>query len=158
MNNIVEIIPLSCIIINNKKVNLLDNKLQIEKILGNADICRNSYYYFDNELRIDFNEDGLVEFIEILSGIDGKLQPVIYGVKVFQEDADYIKNILEKYNNGDIDNSENGFSYAFFNISIGVFREYTPESILNMKECISKEEFKSEMRKANHWDTIGIGG
>ena len=39
-----------------------------------------SLYYFNNELRFDFDDDGKVEFIEFLGGIDGELQPIIYDV------------------------------------------------------------------------------
>ena len=93
-------------------------------------------------MRFDFDDDGKVEFIEFLGGIDGKLQPTIYGVSVFQSKADTLYNILSDENHGEIDDSGNGYSYGFLNISVGVFRPNIP---------------KDEMKKANYWATIGIG-
>lgn len=119
MNNIVEIIPLIGIKIGNKSINFLYSKEEVKLVLGRPySVHRNSYYYFNNELRIDFNKRGLVEFIEILSGIDGKIQPKIYGAKAFQIEADALYKILKTKNGDEIDDSENGYSYSFLNTSI----------------------------------------
>ena len=79
MSNIIEMIPLVGIKMEKKSINLLDSREKVKLVLGRPyGVHKNSYYYFNNELRIDFNKQGLVEFIEILSGVDGKIQPKIY--------------------------------------------------------------------------------
>lgn len=45
---------------------------------------------------IDFNEQNRVEFIEFLAGIDGDIQPQIYGVNAFEVGADELYDILEE--------------------------------------------------------------
>ena len=115
-------------------------------------------------MRFDFDDDGKVEFIEFLGGIDGKLQPTIYGVSVVQSKADTLYNILSDENHGEIDDSENGYSYGFLNISVGVFRPNIPKDVEEMiveaeedGKPMDKEEMEDEMKKANYWATIGIG-
>ena len=115
-------------------------------------------------MRFDFDDDGKVEFIEFLGGIDGKLQPTIYGVSVFQSKADTLYNILSDENHGEIDDSGNGYSYGFLNISVVVFRPNIPKDVEEMiveaeedGKPMDKEEMEDEMKKANYWATIGIG-
>ena len=104
-----------------------------------------------------------VEFIEFLGGIEGTLHPVIYGKSAFQEDADEIFELLKKENNGDIDDSENGYSYSFIETSVGIYRTSTPESVKEDIEDIKadgvydQEYVDEELKKAHHWATIGIG-
>lgn len=59
---------------------------------------------------------------------------------------------------------ENGYSYQFQNISVGVYREAVPEDIKEMieesasfGEPMSDNEIEYEMKRANHWATIGGG-
>lgn len=165
MNDIVKIIPLIGIKIGSKNIKFYDNQQKIKIILGKPEsIYKNSYYYFQGELRIDFDESGLVVFIEFLGGMNGKIQPEIYGVKVFEVEADNLYMVLKSKNKGYIDNSENGYSYSFLNISIGVYRDTIPEDVYEMikeakdnGEPIDNNKIEYEMRKAIHWHTIGIG-
>ena len=67
-------------------------------------------------------------------------------------------------NNGEINDNENGYSYGFLNISVGIFRERTPEDVREMieeaeeeGEELEQEDLEYEKRKAEHWATIGIG-
>jgi len=62
-----------------------------------------------------------VEFIEFLAGTKGKLKPEIYGASAFDTDASVLYELLKDKNNGDIDDNENGYSYRFLNISVGVY-------------------------------------
>ena len=82
----------------------------------------------------------------------------------FQTEADNLYNILSEKNHGGIDDSENGYSYSFLNISVGVFRSSIPDAVQEMIEDADEEgdpmeadEIEYEMRKANYWSTIGIG-
>lgn len=165
VSNIIEMIPLVGIKMQKKSINLLDLREKVKLVLGRPyGVHKNSYYYFNNELRIDFNKQGLVEFIEILSGVDGKIQPKIYGVKAFQIEANVLYEILKNENSGEIDDSENGYSYSFLNTSVGIYRETTPEDVEEMIEDAKEEgepmdsqDIEYEIKKATHWDTIGIG-
>lgn len=163
--NFAEIIPLTGIRLNDKLIALSSSREEVEKLLGTPHMERgSSSFYFDNELRFDFEKDGNVKFIEFLSGVDGKLQPQIYGVSAFQTGADDLYDILAEKNNGDISDHENGYCYGFLNISVGLFRNMTPEAVEDMieeaeddGEPMDDEEIAYEMRKADHWATIGIG-
>lgn len=161
----VKIIPLVGIEFAGVTVALSSSREDVKKSLGEPySIWKNALFYFNNELRFDFDNDGKVEFIEFLGGIAGKLQPTIYGVSVFQSKADDLYDILSEKNHGDIDDSENGYSYGFLNISVGIFRPSIPEDIEDMiedaaedGEPMDEEEIEYEMKKANYWATIGIG-
>lgn len=165
MKNMVEIIPLVGMDFRDKRIQLLDSKEKVKELLGEPySEWKKSFYYFENELRVDFDENGMVEFIEFLGGIDGKIKPEIYGVSAFETEADVLYGILKERNAGEIDDSENGHSYGFLNISVGVYRERTPECVQDMIEDaaadddpMDAEDIAYEMRRANHWDTIGIG-
>lgn len=105
-----------------------------------------------------------MKFIEFLAGIDGKLQPQIYGVSAFKENADDLYEVLEKKNNGRIDDGEAGYGYGFLEISVGICRQRMPQDVQEMIEeaqeegnPMDAEDMSDEMRKASHWDTIGIG-
>ena len=114
-------------------------------------------------MAIDYQENK-VNFIEFLSGVDGKLKPAIYGVSVFDVDAAALVDVLKTNNDGEICDNENGYSYQFSNISIGLYREATPNEIAEMMEeaksfgnPMSDDEIQYEMKRANYWATIGIG-
>lgn len=164
MGNI-EIIPLIGMVLNDIRIALSASRQEVENLLGKPyGEWKSSWFYFNNELRFDFNEDDKVEFIEFLGGINGKIQPQIYGVYAFQVEADHLYSILVQKNNGDMDDHENGYSYGFLNSSVGVYRISTPECVQEMIEeaeddgdPMDSDDIEFEMRKANHWNTIGFG-
>lgn len=164
MKNI-EIIPLYEIRADGVEIRLGDSSNKVKTALGGEPYGtrEDSLYYYNNELRIDFIADS-VEFIEFLGGIDGELQPVIYGVPAFQTNADTLYDILTKENEGMIDDNEDGYSYGFCEISVGVYRESTTESVQEMiddakenGEPLDEDDIAEETRRASHLDTIGIG-
>lgn len=152
--------PLECIEFDGRKIPLDCTREFVERFLGKPSVMESSYYYFDNEIRFDFDKDNRLEFIEILGGADGILQPEIYGINPFTESADRVYEILASHNNGDIDDSENGYSYAFVETGIGIYRQNIPEDVdLYAENCrqagvsLSPDEY----RYADHWSTIGMG-
>lgn len=165
VNEMIEIVPLIGIRTGDRHINLSASKASVEAVLGKPDkIRKDSFYYFQNELRIDFDAQGLVTFIEFLGGVDGTLQPRIYGIKAFQADADALYAVLKEKNNGDIIDNERGYSYAFSNLSVGIWRQSTPESIQEMiteaatdGNPLSEADLADEIKLAAHWATIGIG-
>ena len=160
----IEIYPLEKVVINGVSIYLGMEQSAVENAIGQGELVGNRFYYYDSEMAIDYDKNKKVEFIEFLGGIDGILQPVIYGVSSFQTKAEDIFNILFEINHGDIDDNENGYSYSFLNISVGVYRSSIPEDVQEMIEeaaadgvPIDEEELEYEMKKANYWETIGIG-
>lgn len=121
-------------------------------------------YYYESELRFDFNKENKLAFIEFLGGIDGKLRPEIYGVDAFFIHADELTAILTQKNGEAPIDHENGYSYAFPNIGIGIYRESIPDDVEEMareaaKEGnpLSEEDYQHELSRAIHWATIGLG-
>ena len=114
-------------------------------------------------MAIDYQENK-VNFIEFLGGVDGKLKPTIYGVSAFDVEADELVDVLKTNNNGELCDDENGYSYQFSNISIGLYREAIPNEIAEIVEeaksfgnPMSDDEIQYEMKRANYWAAIGIG-
>lgn len=73
-------------------------------------------------------------------------------------------NVLSEENQGEIDDSEDGYSYGFLNISVGIYRPSVPEDVEDMiaeatadGKPMDEAEIEDEMKKANYWVTIGIG-
>ena len=74
---------------------------------------------------------------------------------------------MKKLNNGEIEDSENGYCYKFNNIGVGIYRESTPESLVefieeirndnSINEEITEENIREEILKTNYWETLGIG-
>ena len=164
MAHTVELIPQVGVILGGKTVRLGDTRADVEQALGEGENVRwNSLYYFASELRVDFDGDGRVEFIELLGGPDGQLQPVIFGVKAFQEPPEAVVELLREKNGGDFLDTEKGYSYAFKKISVGLYRESIPGNVAEMiaeaeadGHPLSPEDIEYEKRRT-HWETIGIG-
>lgn len=79
-------------------------------------------------------------------------------------DAAELVYVLKTNNSGDICDDENGYSYQFPNISIGIYREALPDEIAEMIEeakndgnPMSDDEMQYEMKRVNHWATIACG-
>ncbi len=126
----------------------------------------NRAYYFDSNLCIEYDPNSKVSFIEVSCGDpEGMLIPTIYGEDVTKRDTGHIFQILSEKNNGEIDDSENGYSYLFYNLSVGVYREITPndytERVDEMKAngvpVEDNPDLNVDFWKATHWATIGIG-
>lgn len=161
----IKIIPLVGIEFDDITIALYSSCEDVKNLLGEPYSTQDdSLYYFNNELRFDFDDDGKVEFIEFLGSIDGELQPIIYDVPAFQSKADTLYNILREENRGDIDDSEDGYSYGFLNICVGVYRSSIPKDVEEMikeadeaGEPMDAGDIEEERRKADYWSTIGIG-
>ena len=160
----VEVIPQVGVVVDGKTVQLEDRRENVEQILGAPSGSRwNSLYYFDNELRVDFDEEGRVEFIELLGGPEGKLQPVVFGMEAFQADPDAVAALLEEKNDWDVIDGEHGHCLQFLKLSVGLYRESVPENVAEMiaeaeadGHPLSEEDIEHEKRRT-HWATIGVG-
>ncbi len=139
----------------------------VESVIGKGEYVkpRERYYYYNNEMAIEYNDDNKVEFIEFLGGVDGSLRPMIYGVSAFDTPADELAELLKQKNNGEIDDSEQRYSYSFLNISVGIYREIRTSDVLEMLEEMKANgipaennvDLEADKRRAEHWSAIGIG-
>lgn len=160
----VEVIPQAGVVVGGKAVRLGDPKADVIRTLGETSSVRwNSLYYFKNELRVDFDEEDRVEFIELLGGPEGELQPVVFGLEVFQADPEAVYGLLKEKNGADFLDAEKGYSYAFKRLSVGLYRESVPENVPEMiaeaeadGHPLSEAEIEAEKRRT-HWATVGIG-
>lgn len=121
------------------------------------------WFYFRNELRLDFDGRGRVEFIELLGGPDGDLQPSIDGLEVFQAEPEAVYDLLKAKNSGPIDIGVNCYSCTFLNLETGIYRERVPEDVTEMigearaeGHPLTPEEIDYETG-LTHWAAIGIG-
>ena len=161
----IEIFPLEKIVVDGVSIYLGMDQSAVETAIGKGQLVGKRYYYYDNEMAIDYSENKTVKFIEFLGGIDGSVHPVIYGVSAFDTPADELAGLLRQKNDGEIDDSDRGYSFAFLNISIGVYRERLPFDVSEMIEEMKadgiptedNEDIAEEMRKASYWATIGAG-
>lgn len=161
----IEIFPLDKVVFDGVPVCLGMERSAVENAIGTGLLIGKRYYYYNNEMALDYNENDKVEFIEFLDGAEGSLQPTIYGVSAFGSDAEELAEILKQKNGGEITDTEQGYSYSFSNISVGVYREIRPSDVLEMIEAMKadgiptedNEDLAVDMRRANHWATIGVG-
>jgi len=161
----IEIFSLEKVVFDGIPVCLGMERSVVENAIGTGQLIGKRYYYYNNELVIDYSENNTVDFIEFLGGMEGSLQPTIYGVSVFGTDAEEVAELLKQKNDGEITDTEQGYSYSFSNISVGVYREIRPSDVLEMIEAMKadgiptedNEDLAADMRRANHWATIGVG-
>ena len=132
---VAEVYPLEKVVLNGTSIALGMPQTAVEARLGKGDSVKNRRYYFNSDLAIHYAQDGTVEYIEFLGGVDGSLNPVLYEVSAFDVPADALVNMLRDKNGGAMLDTEHGYSYAFPNLSVGIYREGL----------------------ASHWATLGIG-
>ena len=164
MEYTVELLPQVGAVLDGKTIRLGDTRADVEQALGAPDHTKwNALYYLASELRIDFDEDGRAEFIELLGGPDGTLRPMIFGVDAFRAEPKTVAALLKEKNGGDFLDNERGYSYTFQKLSVGLYRESIPENVPEMIEeaqaeghPLSAEDIEYETRRT-HWATIGIG-
>ena len=155
--------PLKGLIWDNQMLAFGDTKEAVEQLLGKAQIWGTSLYYFHNVMRLDFDDDGGLEFIEFL--LPGKdISVEIYGMDPFAANANDVIAMLAKKNDGKVTDHDNGYCVTFAEISVGVYRDSIPEDAADYAseaeaggEPLSDEEYEAELAKANHWETIGFG-
>ncbi len=167
----IDIIPLKGVALGYNIIELGANKNDVEWLIGKGEAVGDGFRYYDGELGIYYDSEENVEFIEFYSGIDGKLQPMIYGVPVFQTKARELVEIIEKHNSGnnyfdaDIETFDSDHEIEFYNVSVGIYRDITPDNVDSMKaEMISEgvfdendEDYLYDVERSQYWATIGIG-
>lgn len=161
----IEMIPLERVVIDGVSVAFGMDRALVVAAIGCGEQVGGRSYYYDSEMAIDYDEDGRVDFIEFLGGIDGSLHPDIFGVSAFDTPADDLAGLLAEKNGGEVDDTEAEYAYQYLELSVGVHRETTPGDVAEMIEemkadGISTEDnadVRAECRRAAHWATIGVG-
>jgi len=165
----INIVPLDGVYIENiGKLLLGHSKAEIEILLGKPSASSNflQFYYDDLELRVDFDKQGNAEFIEFIYGpFPEKTELSIYDINPFQTGAEKLIEILTEKNNGEIDNSEADYCFAFLNISVGIWRQFTEQNVResieemqrNNEYEVNKDWLHQDLEKAKNFWTIGIG-
>ena len=162
----IHLLPLEGMEYDGLSIRFGDGEEAVTRVLGEPVARRGSRcYYCDHELALDFDSRGELEFIEFLGGVEGALRPTIYATDIFDADADELLSVLLERNGGDVDDSEAGYSYALRRLSIGLYREITPEDVNAMlREMLNVDltqlgglDIEQEQRKARHWATVGLG-
>lgn len=123
-------------------------------------------YYDQYDLRIDLNQNKSIEFIEFINRpYPEKTKLSIYGVDPFQIDSNNLIQLLTEKNNGYVDLSEADYCFTFLNISVGIWRQYTEQDVMeNITEMKKNNEYLenqdwllADLDKAKHFWTIGLG-
>lgn len=121
------------------------------------------WFYFNNELRIDFDRQGRVEFIELLGGPEGELQPVMDGLELFQVPPEAVYDLLKAKNSGAVELGINCYCCVFLELETGIYRESVPEDVTELigeaqteGHPLSPEQIDYE-NGLTRWGAIGIG-
>ena len=96
-------------------------------------------------MRIDFDENDCVEFIEVLSGpYCEKIEPFMYGKNPFKLVDTQLLEFLAEMNNGNIDDHEYDNGYYLLNISVGIY-----SGLYNgiVSKLFSDEQFNDQVLK-----------
>ena len=161
----IELFPLDKAVVDGQDIILGTDRASVEEVLGAGEQVDNRVYYFGSNLCVEYDEAKRVSFIEISCGDpESPVTATIYGENIAKSGADRILQILTEKNHGKMEN-ENGYSYTFFNLSVGVYREITPDDYKELIEEMrangdpveSNPDVEADFWKSTHWATIGIG-
>ena len=95
MEHLILLFPLLGMEFDGKSLRFGQSREEVEELLGTPERARGSRcYYFDGELALDYGGEGTLNFIEFLGGPEGALQPKLYGVHVFEAEADEVYDLL----------------------------------------------------------------
>lgn len=149
---------------NGKSLCFGQSRAEVDGLLGEPEMVRNSRCYYRNqELALDFDAEGKVEFIEFLGGAEGEVSPELYGLPVFRTDAAELLDLLSEH--GEIVDEDGGYTITVPELSIGLYREITPTDVEAMVRqmanmdvtALGEFDLDAEQRRANRWETIGLG-
>ena len=165
MKRNITVLPLHGVEFDGKTVSFGQSREAVEPVLGPAQKeHRSRAYYCGGELAIDFDSADKVNFIEFLGGAQGELVPELYGLPVFETDADQVLELL-KENGGEIVDEDGGYTVTVPTLSVGLYREITPADVEEMVRQMANMDvthlghvdLAAEQRRAGRWETIGIG-
>lgn len=160
----IRLIPGLGVQLGDATIRLGDSREQVEEILGVGQAIDNQVYYYESDFMVEYDSAGKVCFIECRGGMEAVHQPEIYGVMAFQEQAKQVLELLERENAGTVIDEENGYSYQYTNISVGIYRAVLPGEIEEMIQEMEadginpqeNEDLQRDIIRSQHIETIGI--
>lgn len=142
-----------------------------EEVLEAIGMCFYSTYdkhnlcdeYFNYNLRVYYNDKGIVNFIEDLYYISKYVQVIFEGIDVFKTKADELVSFIEKncdkYNRNDSD-SQFGYGYIFENIGLSLWRSNVFKEETMHEEWFQKlgPEEKEEELRFQYFEKVSVFG
>ncbi|MDM1061802.1 hypothetical protein HXZ62_04370 [Empedobacter falsenii] len=165
----IEIYPLIGIKIENiELIKFGVSKSKIIKILGTPNIRFNEvdFNYTQYNLNIFFDENDEVNFFGFYYGHLLRNTIIsVYRINPFQIGSEELVKILKEKNNGYFENFDEEYTYLFYNISLGIWKQYTVADIENQIKFakyegiyeIEKKYLIQDLEMAKNYWEIGIG-
>ena len=143
------------------------NLQDVVALLGKPDSGETErLYYHGLGLRVDLDRAGGVEFMEFFRPENGDYQLSLYGIDPLALPAAQLIALLAEKDPAGIDDEEAPFSYAYRNLSIGVWRDFAEEHVLadiaqmreNGEDADADADWVQEdLEKSRYFWTVGIG-
>ena len=165
MDHKITLLPLEGIDFDHTRLSFGSTRTEAESALGPVqNVHRNRCYFFNGELALDFDGADRLEFIEFLGGPGGTLSPALFGLSVFDTDAQELLDLLEE-KGGPADDVDGGYTVTVPSLSVGLYREISPADVEELVRAMSRMDvttlghvdLAAEQRRAQRWETIGIG-
>jgi hypothetical protein len=123
-------------------------------------------YYTNYGFHIHYDENDLVEAIEIMFDMQGVFE--LYGKNPHTTEIEEMVEILKAKNNGETNPIDEPEDYMFLELSLGIFRASTPEEFqiyIDQTKAENPNDFKNgtpewmleDLEKTKHFQTLLIG-
>lgn len=144
------------------------SKEAVHKFLGlPSEHDDHSWFYKKHEFRLDFDEEGNIEFIEFVFGPNPERTVLsVYEQNPFELDAADLVALLTKCNRGSaIDDSDAPYCYTFSHLAMGIWRQFTDADVQQSMDETPAEDRDSDedewlardLEMGKHLRTIGLG-
>ncbi|MCH4888919.1 hypothetical protein EZV73_15090 [Acidaminobacter sp. JC074] len=140
------------------------SKTEVEKIIGKAsDNYQSTFYYFNNNLQLEFDINGCLAFIQLSNN-----QHFIASFKdlnLFDLKDIEIDDLFSCYCTVDRNDPEYGYSYNYRSLQLIFWRKSNPENLrIELNELKETDEdysdqlefYLEEIQRCQHFDTIAI--
>ncbi len=123
-------------------------------------------FFTEYGFHIHYNDNNIVNFIEIMGDMQASFE--LYSKNPFKTPINEMVEILYEKNGHEVNLIDAPQNYMYLNLSLGVFRNSTPEKFANYIEqnkADDPQSFKNgtpewmlvDLEKTKHFHTIGIG-
>jgi hypothetical protein len=149
-------------------VGFYDTRKTVNQRLKNAESFsdRKIDFFTEHGFHIHYNENDVVEFIEIMGDMQSTFE--LYGKNPFATDTKLLIDELTEKNNGAINLIDAPEDYMFLDLSLGVFRNSTPEKFVKYIEQTKLENpddfvngipewLLQDLEKTKYFQIIGLG-
>lgn len=144
------------------------SKEAVHKMLGKpTEHDDHSWVFMKYEFRLDFDEEGNIEFIEFIFGpTPEKIVLSLYEQNPFELEAADLVALLTKCNRGAaIDDSDAPYCYTFAHLAMGVWRQFSDadvqqsidETPVEDQDAEDDEWLARDLEMGKHFWTIGLG-